>query len=91
MQPVDGSAVQQVVNLRPGQAFSRSRFIPLMEVDNNAILQAKKSIRSYLAPVVARALRVKKRDYSIHTCVAHTVNYDVVVTGIVLVDEDIEI
>ena len=84
MQGVDGSAVEQVVNLKPGAAFSRSLFFRLGEANAETITEARKTLMSYLSPVVARAKERRKRNYRVITSVAHTKDYDVVVTGIIL-------
>jgi hypothetical protein len=84
MQAVDGSAVEQVANLRPGAAFSRSLFFPLGTANAERIATARKSLMSYLSPVVARAKERRPRNYRVITSVSHTKDYDIVVTGIIL-------
>lgn len=84
MQSVDGSAVQQVVNLKPGAAFSRSLYFRLGEATADRIANARKNLMSYLSPVVARAKERRNRNYRVITAVSHTKDYDVVVTGIIL-------
>lgn len=91
MQSVDGSAVTQVISLGAGQAFSRARFIPLAEADDDAIKAARKTLMAYLSPVVARAKERREREYRVHTTVGFTRNYDVIVTGVIVAEDDDEI
>lgn len=84
------SAVSQVVGLKRGRAFSRSRYIPHMESDPEKIQRARQSLVSNLTPVVARARAHSDRNYRIHTMTTFTRNYDIVVTGVIVVEEEEE-
>ena len=82
------SATSQVLALKPGQTFSRSRLIRRQELDDGVIAQTRKKIMSYLSPVVARAKQKDARTYGIHTAVAVTKDYDILVTGVIVLEGD---
>lgn len=86
MPAAEGSAVEQAVGLKGGQTYSRSFYIPYDKVDPEVIKEARRNMVSYLTPVVARARAKKDRNYRIHTTAAFTSTYDVIVTGVVVVE-----
>jgi len=80
------SAVMQTVNLKSGQTYSRSLYIPYERADPDIIRDARRTLMGYLTPVVARARKRKDRNYKVHTVATFTTTYDVIVTGIVCIE-----
>lgn len=81
----DGSAVEQICEMKRGQTFSRAFFLPVGATPDE-IKEARRNLTNYMAPVVARARKKRKRNYKVHTCTGFTDNYNVVVTGVITVE-----
>lgn len=83
------SAVTQVVNLRRGQTYSRSIFIPVVKATRNRVVVTKRRIVGGLTPIVSRANRQKKRQtYRIYTTASLTKDCEaMIITGVIVRDD----
>lgn len=86
MEVAEGSAVTQVVGLSKGNTFSRSLYLPSEKASPDAIKGARKTLANYLTSIVGRARAQKERRYKMHTTTAFTSEYDVVVTGVIVIE-----
>lgn len=86
----DGSSVFQILTMPSGGAYSRVQYIAADDVTPEEVQKARKKLNQYLTPIVGRAKKKKNRDYRIHTVAAFTRDYDVIVTGIIVVFGDDE-
>lgn len=78
------SAVKQVAALREGHTYCRAEFIPAFHVTPEKIRRAKRELSHRLSPVIARAHKLSLASYRLLTIHSFTVDYDVVVAGIII-------
>jgi hypothetical protein len=83
------SAVALVTELRIGEAYAKAIYIPETEFSADEIQDARRRLMHTLSSVIAR-VRAKwpYRRLRIFTTIGFTNTYDVVVTGIILREEN---
>lgn len=80
------SSVDQAVGMKGNHTYSRSLYIPYERASPEKIRDARRTLVSYLTPVVARARLQRDRNYKIHTVATLTTTYDVIVTGVICIE-----
>jgi hypothetical protein len=82
------SAADLISRLKVGEVFSKAVFIPGDEVTPTDILEERRKLVQILSPVVARVNKKSGSKFTMHTTTGFTRSYDVVVSAVVLREED---
>lgn len=77
-------AVSTVAQLREGESYCRTIFIPSYDVTPDRIRAAKLKLKRDLSPVIARAKKQVSAEFHMHTIHSFTGTYDVVVVAIIV-------
>lgn len=75
------SEVLRVSRLNPGEAYSRSEYIPAGSIDTIDIEAARRRLNRNLSPVKARVLKKYDIKLVLYTTFAFTEDYGIIVTG----------
>jgi hypothetical protein len=55
----------------------------------HTIMNARRRITNHLTSIMSRARRHGDRGYKMHTATGLTLDYNVVVTGVIVIDEEV--
>lgn len=80
----DISNVARIINLRPGQSFAQTRFIPQNGVSQNAISIAQRQLVSTISSALCRAKEKTAGYFRIHSFHTMTPDCGVIVCAMVL-------
>lgn len=86
----ENSAAMNISSLGADEVFTKSTFIPMKAANANRIGREKSRLNKLLSPVVARVREDDGNRYTMHTTVAFTRSYDVIVSISVMRTEDNE-
>lgn len=82
------SAVQLVADLEVGEAYAKAVYLPATEFSPERVKDAKRKLMHTLSSVVARVRADYDVQLRIFTTHGFTNTYDVVVTGIIVREDD---
>lgn len=89
---MNDSAIARVANLKSGETYSQSRYFSASDgpISMDAVREARRQLMHTLSSIISR-VRDKNPDMELkqHTTYSFTRDLDIVVTGVIVRDDDI--
>lgn len=82
------SAVARTLGLKDGEAYGQVKFLRNHEASPDEIKTARKKLMRLMSPIISRASAKDGRSYRFYTTASFTPSYDVIVTGVIVVNDE---